>query len=111
MERTSLASLSEELLTQAKSVSSGRYSRTLVGGHDSELRQTVIAMCGGEGMDEHESPGEATLMVLRGRVRLTAGNDAAELGEGELVVIPLERHAVQALDDAVMLLTVVKDLT
>jgi quercetin dioxygenase-like cupin family protein len=62
----------------------------------------------GTGLDEHESPGEATLHVLSGRVRLTAGDVSWEGRTGDLLVIPAERHAVSALEDATFLLTVAK---
>lgn len=37
------------------------------------LRQTVIAMTGGTALAEHENPGEASVHVQAGRVRLSAG--------------------------------------
>ena len=43
------------------------------GRHEHALRQTVLALTAGSSLDEHENPGEATVQVLRGRVRLTAG--------------------------------------
>jgi hypothetical protein len=46
---------------------------TVVGRHERVLRQTVIAMLKGAFLAEHENPGEATVHVLRGRVRLSAG--------------------------------------
>ena len=66
----------------------------------------MIAMRAGAALAEHESPGEATLQVLRGRVRLTAGTAAVEGGAGDLLVIPPLRHAVEALEPSVLLLTV-----
>jgi quercetin dioxygenase-like cupin family protein len=33
----------------------------------------VLALDAGSSLDEHESPGEATIQVLRGQIRLTAG--------------------------------------
>jgi quercetin dioxygenase-like cupin family protein len=35
------------------------------------LRQTVVGMLAGTELGEHNNPGEATVHVLRGRVRLT----------------------------------------
>jgi len=48
--------------------------------------------------------------VLRGRVRLISGEDTWEGGVEELVIIPDARHALVALEDAVVLLTVVKPM-
>ncbi|WP_028659174.1 cupin domain-containing protein [Nocardioides insulae] len=107
MESMSLTSLAAEHLEGARSASSGRSAHTIHGGHDHPLRQTVIALAGGQGLDEHESPGEATLQVLTGRVRLDAGEESAELTAGEYVVIPPRRHSLAALEDSVVLLTVV----
>jgi quercetin dioxygenase-like cupin family protein len=78
------------------------------GGHDRSLRETVIALVAGHELAEHESPGEATLQVMRGRVRLTAGDDVWESEAGGHVIIPGERHALAALEDSVVLLTVVE---
>jgi quercetin dioxygenase-like cupin family protein len=41
-------------------------------------------------------------------VRLTAGDDVWESEAGGHVIIPGERHALAALEDSVVLLTVVK---
>ncbi|GGJ48313.1 hypothetical protein GCM10010121_069320 [Streptomyces brasiliensis] len=60
------------------------------------------------GLAEHENPGEATLLVLRGRVRLTSGDTSWEGRTGDLITIPEARHSVQAVEDAAVLLTVAK---
>jgi quercetin dioxygenase-like cupin family protein len=108
MESTSLSSLAEEELTFARAAASGRSARTIHGGHERSLRETVIALVSGRELSEHESPGEATLQVLKGRVRLISGQDTWEGGAGGHVIIPEARHALVALEDAVVLLTVVK---
>ncbi|PRX11996.1 hypothetical protein CLV67_13020 [Actinoplanes italicus] len=53
-------------------------------------------------------PGEATLQVLRGRVRLSAGDDSADASSGELLVIPDAPRRLDALQGSVILLTVAK---
>ena len=70
------------------------------------MRQTLIALAGGSRLHEHDSPGEASLQVLSGDVRLTVGDDGWAGGAGDYLVIPPERHALEALTDAVVLLTV-----
>lgn len=107
MDVTSLTDLSEELLTKARSVDSGRAAQTVHGGQTHQLRQTVIAMASGQGLAEHESPGEATLQVLEGRVRLSGASGAGVGGAGDFMVIPAERHSLDALEDSVVVLTVV----
>lgn len=105
MEPVSLTALASDLLTRAREASSGRQARTLYGGQEHHLRQTVIALAGGHGLDEHESPGEATLQVLQGAVRFVAGDDHVDLREGDHLVIPPVRHRVEAPEDSVLLLT------
>ena len=106
MEKTSLGVVVEEQLNVAREASSGRSAYTVHGGHAATLRQTVIALRAGQGLDDHESPGEATLYVIRGHVRLTAGADSADGTAGELLVIPDARHRLDALEDSAVLLTV-----
>lgn len=106
MNLTSLTQLAEEQLALARDASSGRAAVTVYGGREHDLRQTLIALAADRGLGEHEAPGEATLQVLRGQVRLTAGEDHWEAGTGDHLVIPPARHDLHALTDAVVLLTV-----
>lgn len=107
MTTTSLPARAHELLDQARAASSRRAAGTLHGGHDHRLRQTVIALAAGARLHEHESPGEATLQVIEGRVRLTAGDRTWEAATGDHLVIPPARHALDAVQDSAVLLTVV----
>jgi quercetin dioxygenase-like cupin family protein len=54
------------------------------------------------------SPGDATLQVLRGRVRLVAGDRSWPGRPGDLLAIPDARHALHADEDSVVLLTVAR---
>jgi quercetin dioxygenase-like cupin family protein len=108
MEKSSLTALAREKLEAARAASSGRTAATVYGGHEHRLRQTLVAITSGQVMDEHESPGEATLQVLQGRVRLVAGETAWDGAPGDLLVIPPARHSLEALEDSVVLLTVAK---
>ena len=110
MDPVSLSALAEEHLRRAREEAAGRSAHTVYGGRDHRLRQTVIALLAGQSLEEHESPGEATLQVLQGRVRLVAGETSQELDEGRLAAIPPARHALEAPEDSVVLLTVVKRL-
>jgi quercetin dioxygenase-like cupin family protein len=108
MNKVSLTALAREHLETARAASSGRSSHTVYGGHEHSLRQTLIALRAGSDLDEHESPGEATLHVLHGRVRVTNVEAGWEGSPGDHIVIPLSRHGLAALEDSVVLLTVVK---
>jgi len=108
MESVSLTALTAEKLAEAQKSHSGRAAHTIHGGHTHELRQTVLALLAGHDLSEHESPGEATLQVLRGHVRLSAGDDAWDGKTGDYVAIPAQRHALHAVEDSVVMLTVLK---
>lgn len=110
MESISLTGLASEKLAEARRAPSGRSAHTIHGGHALELRQTVVALVAGQGLSEHDSPGEATLQVLQGHVRLTADGEAWEGKAGDYVIIPPQRHALESLDDSVIMLTVVKNV-
>ncbi len=110
MEKISLTGMAAEKLVEAQQSHSGRAAHTIHGGHTHELRQTVVALLAGHELAEHESPGEATLQVLRGHVRLNAGDQFWDGETGDYVAIPAQRHALQAVEDSVVLLTVLKSL-
>ncbi len=80
----------------------------MYGGHEHVLRQTLIALSAGQMLDEHENPGEATVQVLHGRVRLRAGDTSWDGSPGDLLVVPDARRTLEALDAAAVLLTVAK---
>lgn len=107
MDTTSLPELAEELLGRAREAHSGRAADTVYGRAEHHLRHTVIALVSGQELAEHNSPGEATLHVLHGRVRLSSASDSIEASAGDFVTIPPERHALAALENAVVLLRVV----
>lgn len=110
MESISLTSMASEKLSEARQAHSGRAAHTIHGGHDHELRQTVLALLAGHELSEHDSPGEATLQVLQGHVRLTTGDDAWDGKTGDYVAIPASRHALEAIEDSVVMLTVLKSI-
>ena len=108
MESISLTSMATEKLAEARQSHSGRAAHTIHGGHSHELRQTVLALLAEHELAEHDSPGEATLQVLQGHVRLTAGDDSWDGKTGDYVAIPPQRHSLRAVEDSVVILTVLK---
>lgn len=106
MEKFSLDALAREHLERARGTSAGRSSWTVYGGHEHALRQTLIALTRGTVLAEHESPGESTLHVLMGRVRVRSAQVFWEGRSGDLIVVPSSRHDLQALEDTALLLTV-----
>ena len=107
MEKSSLTALARQQLKLARQASSGRSAQTVYGGHEHVLRQTLIALAGGHQLDVHDSPGEATVHVLHGRVRLGAGEVGWEGSPGDLLIVPAAWHVLEALEDSAVLLTTV----
>jgi quercetin dioxygenase-like cupin family protein len=108
-QRTSLDALAREQLKLATDANGGRTAHTVYGGHEKTLRQTLIAMVSGAELSEHANPGEATVLVLLGRVRLCAVDGPAwEGSRGDLIIVPDARHRLEALEDSAVLLTVAK---
>jgi quercetin dioxygenase-like cupin family protein len=108
MQKQSLTALVRHHLQTALASSSGRSAATVYGGHEHVLRQTLIALKAGTSLDEHENPGEATVHVLHGRVTLVAGDDRWNGSPGDLLLVPDSRHALEAVEDSAVLLTVAK---
>lgn len=104
----SLTALARVQLEQARAADSGRSAKTVWGGHERVLRQTLIALTAGATLAEHENPGEATIQVLTGRVRLDADGHQWEGRQGDLLLVPPARHSLVSLADAVILLSVAK---
>jgi len=108
MDKISLRTATEEHLASAHSSSAGRSSVTVLGGSHQHLRQTLIALTAGQSLAEHDSPGEASLIVLTGHIRLATDTTAVEGTSGDFIVIPDERHSLEALEDSAVVLTVAK---
>ena len=108
MQKMSLQALAREQQQLAAVATSGRSARTVWGGHEHVLRQTLIALTANSSLSEHENPGEATVQVMAGRVRLEANGNQWEGRQGDLLFMPPARHSLLAIEDAVILLTVAK---
>ena len=108
MQRISLEALARQQIQQAATRGGGHTADTVYGGHEKMLRQTVVGMIKGSRLGEHSNPGEATVQVLSGRVRLTFGDDSWEARTGDLLIVPDGRHSLAALEDSALLLTIAK---
>ena len=101
----SLEDLADRLATEAAGHSTQRAARTLPHAADG-LRQTVIALVGGQELAAHESPGPASLQVLRGTVRLVSDERSETLRAAQISPIPGRRHSLHADEDSVVLISV-----
>jgi quercetin dioxygenase-like cupin family protein len=103
---TSLADAARTHMERARAADHGRSGHTVHGGHDRALRQTVVALRAGTTLREHPSSREATLQVLAGRIRLTAGTQTLEAGTYDLLTVPATAHTLTAVEDSALLFTV-----
>ncbi len=108
MESLDLTALAAEHLAAARAASNGRSSAKIIGDHTKLLRMNLIALEAGASLQDHENPGEATLLVLEGKIEFRAGEESVVLDTGNLIEIPPMRHGLTALADAVVVLSVGK---
>ncbi len=67
----------------------------------------LLVMKAGDRLEEHAAPGPFSLSVREGRIRVQASEEAVEAETGTLLTCDAGvRHTVEALEDAVCLLTV-----
>jgi quercetin dioxygenase-like cupin family protein len=106
MSATSLDTIGHDQLEEARRSTNGRASKTLHHGH--RLHQTLLALTAGTRLAEHQSPGDATVQCLRGRVVLNSGSDSVAVPAGMLVDVPSRRHDLVAEEDSLVVLTVAR---
>ncbi|MFE9098646.1 cupin domain-containing protein [Streptomyces sp. NPDC007264] len=105
---TSLDTLIHKHLGQATSSPTGRSIAPLPTGQLGLLTQHLVALRAGSCLPDHENPGDATVLVLRGRVELRTGAASWTGAAGDLLVVPSARHSLEAIEEAAVLLSVVK---
>lgn len=95
-----------ELLDRARDLRSARAAQNLIPGAGAPLTQSLLALCAGAHLQEHTSPGPASIQVLQGTIILGVDGDRQTLTGGDWSPIPVSRHDLEAVSDAVVLLTV-----
>jgi len=101
-----LHAAADELLAEAEKLNAGRSGRTMTPGQGSALKQTLLALTAGQKLQEHVAPGPITLLGIRGTCLFTRGDEAVTLTDGMWVACPDGPHALEAITDTVVLITV-----
>ena len=105
-ETLDLHDAADQLLIQARGLAAQRSARTLTPGAGAPVKQTLLALAAGRRLEDHVAPGPTTLQGLVGHARVHHGSQTIELPEGSWATCPTGQHTVEALTDAVVLLTV-----
>ena len=99
----------EKVIELASEVSAGKgqvVSKTLA--QNDALSVTLFAFAGGEEISTHKSGGDAMIYVLEGEGQITIDGKEYVCKAGNAIVMPARKpHAVKAITDFKMLLTVV----
>jgi quercetin dioxygenase-like cupin family protein len=70
---------------------------------------TLFGFAMGQGLSEHTAPFDALVQVLDGEVEIKISGKPFHLKQGEIITIPAhEPHALKALSDFKMLLTMIR---
>lgn len=100
-----LAKLAEALRAEPHPPTNGHRQTGLI--HRGPLRLVLFAFEGGGRLPEHHAPGHVVLHCLRGELVVELVNVRHRLGRGEVLVLdPGVVHAIEALVESEMLLTV-----
>jgi quercetin dioxygenase-like cupin family protein len=70
---------------------------------------TLFAFSKGQALSEHTAPFDAMVYILEGKVEITISGSLYNLEAGKMIIMPANKpHALKALDDFKMLLTMIK---
>ena len=71
------------------------------------MNVVLLVMKAGDSIEEHAAPGPSSLSVREGRIRFMVAEEVAEAGSDTLLTCDAGvRHKVEALSDAMCLLTI-----
>ena len=100
-----LMSMSEKLMAEANSATSGRASLTLA--HGSEMTLVLVALKAGTTLEDHQAPAAATVITLSGDIIFTTSAEKSTLEQGEAVAFTADiLHAVYASEDSAFLIVI-----
>ena len=100
-----LMSMSEKLIAEANSATSGRASLTLA--HGAEMTLVLVALKAGTTLEEHQAPAAATVITLSGDIIFTTSAEKITLEQGEAVTFTADSlHAVYATEDSAFLIVI-----
>ena len=82
-------------------------SRTLV---EKEVGTvTIFAFDKGQGLSEHVTPYDATVIVVEGEVNIRISGENHDLKEGEMIIMPANKpHALKAVTQFKMILIMIR---
>jgi quercetin dioxygenase-like cupin family protein len=84
----------------------GSRSPAVLHSQDGESRVVLIELSPGQSLSEHQVTEAALLLVVSGRIRIEAGDEAMDAGAGELFRFdPAERRSVLSPEGGRVLLT------
>ncbi|GAA2029848.1 hypothetical protein GCM10009720_07160 [Yaniella flava] len=96
----------QKLMDNARTATARRAGSTIF--HGDGLRQTMVALLQDAELSDHESPPEAFIHVLQGKITVNGNGRSWNIIMGQLLPVPPERHSVTALEDTVLTLTVLR---
>lgn len=74
------------------------------------MNVVLLVMREGDRLEEHSAPGPISFAVREGRVRFSTDREDVEAGPDTMIACDAGvRHSVEAVEDAVCVLTVVRD--
>ena len=100
-----LVSMTEKLMVEALSATSGRASLTLARGD--ELTLVLVALKAGATLEDHTAPAAAVVVTLSGRIIFTTTADKITLEQGDGVTFTEDiLHSVYASEDSAFLIVI-----